>query len=149
MQSSSHWLGLPTCFCCGLYCEPLKFVLVITLLGYVLIPDCAATKIISDRASLQTQERLWRRDFVDGATLRHADLESGASHIGYVLCHTLAQCENLKIGRSEAWKGSKYLRLRTGIWCTKSLSAKRAGSIIDVCERLVSRPEPLLFILTG
>ena len=38
------------------------------------IPDsfCAATKIISDRASVQTKERLWRRDFCNGAKLRRA-----------------------------------------------------------------------------
>ena len=60
-----------------------------------------------DKASLQTQEQLWRRDLSDGAKLRHSDLESGASYIGYVLCHTLAQRENLKIGRSEAWNPLK------------------------------------------
>ena len=53
-----------------------------------------------DRASLQTQEQLWQRDFSDGAKLRHSDLESGASYIRYVLCHTLAQRENL-INRQE------------------------------------------------
>ena len=41
----------------------------------------AATKIIPDRASLQTQERLWRRDFCNGAKLLRADLESGVSRI--------------------------------------------------------------------
>ena len=48
------------------------------------IPDssCAATKTISDRASVHTQELLWRRDYCDGAKLSRADLESGASHIG-------------------------------------------------------------------
>ena len=34
-------------------------------------------------------ERLWRRYFYDGAKLRRADLESGASRIGLVLCPTL------------------------------------------------------------
>lgn len=34
------------------------------------------------------QERLWRRDFCDGAKLRQADLESGATHSG-LLCATL------------------------------------------------------------
>ena len=60
------------------------------------MPDsfCAATKIIPDRASVHTQERLWRVDFCDGAKLRRADLDSGASHIGQVLCHTSVQCEH-------------------------------------------------------
>ena len=43
---------------------------------------CAATKIIPDMASVPTQERLWRRDFCDGAKLRRADLLSEESHIG-------------------------------------------------------------------
>ena len=43
---------------------------------------CAATKIIPDMASVPTQERLWRRDFCDGANLRRADLLSEESHIG-------------------------------------------------------------------
>ena len=41
------------------------------------------------------EERLRRRDFNDGAKLHLADLESGASHIGLVLCHTLVECEHL------------------------------------------------------
>ena len=41
------------------------------------------------------EERLRRRDFYDGAKLRRADLESGASRIGLVLCHTLVECEHL------------------------------------------------------
>ena len=55
------------------------------------------------------EERLWRRDFYDGAKLRRIDLESGASHIGLVLCHTLVECEYLfgpsrkLISRSEDW----------------------------------------------
>ena len=32
-------------------------------------------------ASLHTQERLWRRNFCNGAKLPSADLESGVSHI--------------------------------------------------------------------
>ena len=35
-----------------------------------------------DKASVYAQEQLERRDFCDGAKLRRADLESGASHIG-------------------------------------------------------------------
>ena len=42
---------------------------------------------------VHTQERLWRRDLYDGAKLRRANLESGASHNG--LCHTLVQCDQL------------------------------------------------------
>ena len=61
------------------------------------IPDSflAATKIISDIVSVHTQERSWRPGFCDGAKLPRADLKSGASHIGEVLCHTLEQCEHL------------------------------------------------------
>ena len=38
------------------------------------IPDrfCATAKIMPERASLHTQERLWQRDFCDGAKLRRA-----------------------------------------------------------------------------
>ena len=43
---------------------------------------CAAKKIIPDRTSVRTQERLWQRDFCDGAKMRHADLLRGESHIG-------------------------------------------------------------------
>ena len=52
------------------------------------IPDNfgAAMKIIPDRAPVHTQERLWRRDFSNGAKLRRADLENGASHLD--LYHT-------------------------------------------------------------
>ena len=50
------------------------------------IPDsfCAARKIIPDRASVHTQERLQRRDFCDAVKLRRADLLSGMSHVGQV-----------------------------------------------------------------
>ena len=44
----------------------------------------AAMKIIPDRAPVHTQERLWRRDFSDGAKTRRADLENGASHLDFV-----------------------------------------------------------------
>ena len=54
-----------------------------------------ATQAIPDRTSVRTQERLRRRDFYDGAKLRRADLESGASNIGEVLYHTLMRCEHL------------------------------------------------------
>ena len=52
------------------------------------IPDNfgAAMKIIPDRAPVHTQERLWRRDFSNGAKLHRADLENGASHLD--LYHT-------------------------------------------------------------
>ena len=61
------------------------------------MPDgfCATTKIIADMASVHIQERFWWRDFFDGAKLCRADLESGESHIGQVLCHTSVQCEHL------------------------------------------------------
>ena len=46
--------------------------------NFVISPEpdsfCAAKKIISDWASVHTQERLWRRDFCDEAKLRRADL---------------------------------------------------------------------------
>ena len=54
-----------------------------------------ATQAIPDRTSVHTQDLLWRRDFCDGAKLRRADLESGASNIGEVLYHTLMRCEHL------------------------------------------------------
>ena len=61
-----------------------KYFSFINLHGQTIILDsfCAAIKIIPDRASVHTQERLWRRDFCDGAKLRRADLKSGESHIG-------------------------------------------------------------------
>ena len=40
-----------------------------------------ATEIIPNRASVYTEQRLWRREFCDGTKLCGADLESGASHI--------------------------------------------------------------------
>ena len=42
------------------------------------IPDnfCVASKIIPDRASVDTEERLWRHNFCDRGRLRRADLES-------------------------------------------------------------------------
>ena len=57
--------------------------------------SCTVTKTILDKASVYQQERLWRRDFDDGAKLRCIDLERGASHTGLVLCHTLVECELL------------------------------------------------------
>ena len=33
--------------------------------------------------------------YFDEAKLARADLESGASHIGWVFCHTLVQCEQV------------------------------------------------------
>ena len=54
-------------------------------LGYVdTIPGSfyAVTKIIPDRLFIHTKERLWRRRLCDGAKLRRADPESGASLIG-------------------------------------------------------------------
>ena len=47
---------------------------VIYRIGMHTIPDsfCAATKIITNKASVHIQERLWRRDFCDGAKVRHA-----------------------------------------------------------------------------
>ena len=42
---------------------------------------CAATKIIAERACSHSQERLWWRNFCDGAKLRSADLKSR----GYIL----------------------------------------------------------------
>ena len=51
---------------------------------YRLDSFCAATKIIPDRNSVHTHERWFRRDFNDGAKLRHADLWSGESRIGYI-----------------------------------------------------------------
>ena len=55
-----------------------------TILGYNImnhlryvhtVPErfCVAVKTIPDKASVHTQERLWRRDFCDGAKLRRAD----------------------------------------------------------------------------
>ena len=61
-----------------------KYFSFINLHGQTIILDsfCAAMKIIPATASVHTQERLWRRDFCNGAKLRRADLKSGASHIG-------------------------------------------------------------------
>ena len=55
------------------------------------IPDnfCVASKIIQDRASVDTQERLWRHNFCDQGRLRRADLESverQSYRIGFVPC---------------------------------------------------------------
>lgn len=55
------------------------------------IPDnfCVASKIIQDRASVDTQERLWRHNFCDRGRVRRADLESverQSYRIGFVPC---------------------------------------------------------------
>ena len=73
-----------------------------------------STKTISDRTSVHTLELLQRRDFCDGAKMRRADLESGASHIGYVLCDTLVQCEHFFGPVAEANKQE------CGLVCTKT-----------------------------
>ena len=57
--------------------------------------SCVRTKTIPDRDRVHTQEWWFRRDFYNGAKLHRADLKNGASHIGYVLCHTLVQCEQV------------------------------------------------------
>ena len=61
--------------------EFLKTDIFFSGLGYVhAAPDsfCVVTKIIPDRASVYTHERLWRHNFCDGEKLCRADLESGA-----------------------------------------------------------------------
>ena len=50
---------------------------------------CAATKIISDRASVHTKERLKRRDFCDGAKLRRAALISKVESHNRIGVHTI------------------------------------------------------------
>ena len=51
-----------------------------------------------------TVERFWWRDFFAGAKLSHADLVSGASHIGKVFCHTLVPCESwIKLSGAEGF----------------------------------------------
>ena len=64
----------------------LGFVIMIQLLYVYVhaIPDrfWATTKIILDRASVHSQEGLWRRDFCDGTKLHCADLDRGASRNG-------------------------------------------------------------------
>ena len=73
-----------------LFCKYFSFI---NIHGQTFILDsfCAAIKIIPDRVSVHTQERLWRRDLCGEAKLRRADLKSGASHIGHFLCLTLEQ----------------------------------------------------------
>ena len=58
------------------YLDMCKYFSFINLHGQTIILDsfCAAIKIIPDRASVHTKERLWWRDFCDGARLRRADL---------------------------------------------------------------------------
>ena len=48
---------------------------VIYRIGLHTLPDSfrGATKIITNKAFVQTQERLWRRDFCDVAKLRRAE----------------------------------------------------------------------------
>ena len=60
---------------------------VFTLYRVALI--CVASKIIPERASVHTKQRFWRRVFCDGATLRRANLESGASRISDRFCAIL------------------------------------------------------------
>ena len=52
-----------------------KFVWVcIACVHTILDSFCAPAKIIPDKASVHTQERLWQRDFRDTAKLRRAHL---------------------------------------------------------------------------
>ena len=52
--------------------------------------SCAGTKTIPERASVHTQEQRFWREFYDGAKLRRADLEIGASLISDRFCFTLS-----------------------------------------------------------
>ena len=93
---------------------------------------------------------LWRRDFCDGAKMCRADLENGALHIGEVLCHTLAHCEHLFgpsrkwISRSDDWNQLTVVNIQEWIrsedWnlVHQTLSVNRAGTMSDVCDRLVT-----------
>ena len=71
-----------------LYCnQPIKTASVFLGINFrlcshhhaILESVCPGTKTIPDRASLDTEERWFRRDFCNGAILRRADLQSGES----------------------------------------------------------------------
>ena len=105
------------------------------------------TKIIRYRASVNTQQRLWRRDFCDGAKLRRTVLKSEASH-------ALVQSEHLfgpsrkYISRSEAWIPLRRKRIfKSEDWnlVHQTLSANRVGKMFDVND--LCRPGPFLLIL--
>ena len=59
---------------------------------------CTATKIISDRATFHTKERLWRRGFSNEAKLRRAaPISKVENHISDRCSHHTVYHENLSI----------------------------------------------------
>ena len=75
-----------------------------------------------DRTSIHTYERRFRGDFCNGAKLRRADLECGASHIGYLIS-------------SNNSRGDYFF-----FFASKGAAIRGRGII--VCERLVT---PVLY----
>ena len=56
--------------------------------------SCARTKTIPDSACVHTRALISAR-FLSVTERSRADLESGASHIGKVLCHTSVRCDQV------------------------------------------------------
>ena len=113
------------------------------------IPDrfCATAKIMPERSSVHTQERLWQRDFCDGAKLRRAGRSRKCSvtyRIGFVpyfgAVNTYSARHGSKISRSDDLNPLRREQIfRSGDWnlVHQTLSANRRGTMFDVCERLV------------
>ena len=92
------------------------------------IPDssCTDTKTLPERASVYAYKRWFRRDFFNGAKLRHATtvFENGSSHVGEVYS-TLSRNVNRYSDRSVStwvgartridWDESEHLEKRTEI----------------------------------
>ena len=87
--------------------------------------SCTDTKTLPERASVYASKRWFRRDFFNGAKLRHATpvFESGSSHIEKVY-PTLSRNVNWYSDRSV----SKWVGARTGIdWDESEHLEKRTG----------------------
>ena len=118
----------------------------------ILDSSCTGTITIPVRASVHTWERWFQGDFCTGAKLCCANLETGASHIRKVLCHTLVwQCEQAFrpywnwISSSKNWnplRRKKIFKSKDWDLVRQDLLANRSGTLMfDVSDQLV----PVLF----
>ena len=112
--------------------------------------------MLPDRASVHSQERLWRSEFCDEVKLRCPDIESGALHTGYVLCQscnvntfcllgTVAEINKYERVLEPTEMEVTFKELKEKILVHQTLSDSRTGTMFDMYD--FCRPGPLLFIL--
>ena len=94
----------------------------------------ATTKIIPDRASVRTQERLRWRDFCDGAKLRLADLLSGVTYRIGVRTTT----DNFSLRKSSAIVWAKHKSNTRGIKKNKFVSPQYTHIYYHIMLMLIS-----------